>query len=83
VRSEALHERLLREGPRDPFAPATRRVERPHLRLAAVAIAALGLVEALAFAGLAGPAELGVLFSTIVAVAALVLERPGDEEAER
>jgi hypothetical protein len=83
VRSETLHERLLREGSRDLFAPALRRPERPHLRLAAVALAALGLVEALAFAGLAGPAELGVLFSTIVAVAALVLERPDDEEAKR
>jgi hypothetical protein len=82
VRSEALHERPLREGPRDPFAPASRRVARPHIRLAGVALAALGLVEALAFAGVAGLAELGVLFSTIVAVAALVLERPDDEEAK-
>jgi hypothetical protein len=83
VRSEALHERLLREEPRGSFAPPSRRPERPHLRLAAVALAALGLVEALAFAEIAGPAELGVLFSTIVAVAALVLERPGGAEAER
>ena len=77
-----LHDELLREGPRDPSAPPVRRVERPHLRLAAVAVAALGLVEALAFARIAGPAELGVIFSTIVAVAALMLERHAGEEAK-
>jgi hypothetical protein len=79
VTRKPLHERLLAEGPRDAFAPPPRRPRRSHLGLAAAAVAALGLVEALAFAGVASLGELGLVFSIVVALAAFAFERPDEE----